>query len=113
MANRAEVLVKNLFSGESVRVLRKPAPETVDFDEPVDGGGEQQVSLLSPDVSLVIEAPPGKDLKLCQFKVDAAVDLEVIKSRTDSLWSVKIVPNELDPETPTTVNISIGDIDTE
>jgi hypothetical protein len=111
MANTAEVLVKNVFTGDSIRVIRKPTPNDVDLDKTVAANDQQQVNLQSPDVLLVIEAPTGKDIKTCQLKVDAAVDLEVIASRTNSYWTVKIVPNEIPPDIPTTVNISLGDVE--
>ena len=114
MISNAKVLVKNVFTEDkSFRVVRKPTENTIDFDQMLAKGSDEFIDLLSPDVLLVIHAPEGMDLKKCEIKVDAGVDLDVDYSRSDSTWTFKIAPNNLDPETPTTVNISVGDIEPE
>lgn len=112
MINNARVNVKNVFSdkSKSIRLVRKPTKEASDFDKTLARNGNEFIDLLSPDVFLVIHAPGGMDLKECWLKVDAAVDLEIAYSRSNSTWTFKIAPNKLDPDTPTTVNISVGDI---
>lgn len=112
MINNARVSVKNAFldKSKSIRVVRKPTKKTSDFDKTLAQNGNEVIDLLSPAVLLEIHAPAGMDLRECWLKVDSAVDLEIGYSRSNSTWAFKIAPNKQDPETPTTVNISVGDI---
>jgi hypothetical protein len=110
MINNAKVKVKNEFVGKSIRVILKPTKNAVGSEETIAQEGTGFLDLLSPDASLVIHPPDGIDLKDCWIKVDAAVNLDINYSRSDSTWTFKIAPNELEPETPTTINISAGDI---
>jgi hypothetical protein len=112
MINNARVEVKNAFSdkSKSIRVVRKPTKKASDFDKTLAQNGNEVIDLLSPDVLLVIHAPKGVDLRKCWLKVDSAVDLDISYSRSKSTWTFKIAPNNLNPNTPTTVNISAGDI---
>ena len=113
MANYADVLVKNEIKNESksINVTRKLQNGTVDFSTVISQGGQEQINLASPEVSMVIDVLEGLDLKEYWVSVKAAVDLETIYSRTNSNWTFKIIPNELEPDIPTTVNISLGDIE--
>ena len=111
MINNARVKVESFFAGKSIRLTRMPTEKTRDFDETLTGHGHKFVDLQSTAVSLVIQAPEGVDLKECWLKVKAAVDLEVVYSRSKSTWTFKIAPNTLDPEIPTTVNISVGNVE--
>lgn len=111
MINNAIVKVKNASKDKSIRVVRKPTANTTDYDKTLTAKSQENIDLLSTDVVLVIHSPGGMDLKECWLKVDAAVDLEIGYSRSNSAWTFKIAPNNLDPEVPTTVNISAGDIE--
>lgn len=113
MINNARVKVINAFPDKSIRVLRKPTKSTSDFKKSLKKNSFEIIDLQSLNVSLVIHAPDKMDIKKCQMQVDAAVDLEVHYSRSDSTWTFKIAPNDLEPEIPTTVNISVGDIQPE
>jgi hypothetical protein len=111
MANRADVSVKNEFTTHSVKISRKLQDGTEDFSTTLASSTSEQVNLPSTDVSLVIEAPTGLDLKLCSLNIDTEVDLNVIYSRTLCNWILSIIPNELPPEVPTTVNVTVRDIE--
>ena len=111
MINNARVKVESFFAGKSIRVVRKPTARTSDFEATLTGQNHKFIDLQSTAVALEIHAPGGVDLKKCWLKVDSAVDLEVVYSRSKSTWTFKITPNTLDPEVPTTVNISVGDIE--
>jgi len=104
-------LVKNEITGKSIDVTRKLQDGTPDYNTVLSAGAQEQINLASTDVSLVIDAPGETDAKLYWVKVDAAVDAETIYSRTKSNWTFRIIPNTLEPEIPTTFNISIGDIE--
>jgi hypothetical protein len=94
MADRADVYVRNGLTGSiqgDIHVTRKLPDGSSDFDTAIAYGNEEQIS------------------KDCPFKVKSDVDLAVSCSRTDSNWAIKIVPNELPPDVPTTVNVNLGE----
>ncbi len=112
MANRADVYVKNKLTGSiqgNINVIRKLPDGSSDLDVTITYGNEEMVHLSTPDVSLLIYAPQGVDTRDCPVKVKSDVDLAVACSRTDSNWTMNIVPNELGPITPTTVNVDLGE----
>jgi len=108
MANRADVYVKNVLT-DNINVIRKLPDGTIDLNTSIANGDEEGVHLAGPEVSLIINAPEGKDIKDCHVKVKSDVDLAVSHSRTDSNWAIKIVPNDLPPDVPTTVNVDVGE----
>ena len=108
MADRADVNVKNVLA-DDINVIRQLPDGSSDVNIVIAGGGEEQVQLPGPEVSLVIKAPVGMDIKECPVKVKSDVDLTVSHSRTDSSWLIKIVPNDLPLDVPTTVNVNIGE----
>jgi len=112
MADRADVYVRNGLTGSiqgDIHVTRKLPDGSSDLDITIANGNEEMIHLPGPEVSLVIDAPEGVDSKDCPFKVKSGVDLAVSCSRTDSNWAIKIVPNELPPDVPTTVNVNLGE----
>jgi hypothetical protein len=112
MINNAIVTVQNQSKDKTLRVVRKPkANSDADLDKTLAVNGRESIDLLSTDVELVIHSPGGLDLKKCWIKVYTGVDLDLRHSRTDSAWIFKIIPNDLDPDVPTTVNISVGSIE--
>jgi hypothetical protein len=112
MANRADVLVKNKVQGKDVKVERI-LPDNLDYETILTSNGQEEINMEDTNVELVINAPGGIDPKLFGVSLDSAVDMEMRYSRTDGNWTFKIVPNQLDPEVPTTVNIEIGDLQPE
>lgn len=107
MADRADVYIKNVLT-DDIHVIRRLPDGSSDLDVTIATGNEEMVHLPGPEVSLLINAPEGLDTKDCPFKVKSGVDLAVSCSRTDSNWGMNIVPNELPPEVPLTVNITVG-----
>jgi hypothetical protein len=106
---QADFLVKNSFKTAAVQVSRRPADGSTDFSVGIDPGNTERVPVQGTDVSLVIEAPVGFDIKDCFLRSRAEVDLAVLVSRTGSHWKINIVPNDLEPEAPTTVNVNVGE----
>jgi hypothetical protein len=106
---QADFYVNNTFETAAVQVSRKLADGSTDLNVGVDPGNTQKVPIQGTDVSLVIDAPAGVDIKDCFLRSRAEVDLAVLVSRTDSHWKINIVPNDLDPEAPTTVNVNVGE----
>jgi hypothetical protein len=110
MANRADVYVRNgLPDNVNINVIRKLPDGNNDLETTIANGNEEMVHLPGPEVSLVISAPEGTEIKDYPIKVKSDVDLAVSYSRTDSNWAIKIVPNELPPDVPTTVNVNLGE----
>jgi hypothetical protein len=108
MANQADVNVKNVFSDKTINVKRKLQDGSIDLEVNIAQNSEEQVQLPSPDVSLIISAPDGMDLCDCLLKAKTDVDLETKHSRTDGNWTFNIIPNQLPPDTPTTMNVTVG-----
>ena len=108
MIEQADFYVNNSFD-TAVQVSRKLADGSTDLNVSVDAGNTEKVPLQGTDVSLVIGAPAGFDIKECFLRSRAEVDLAVLVSRTDSHWKINIVPNDLEPEAPTTVNVNVGE----
>ncbi len=108
MIEQADVYVKNFFD-TAVQVSRKHPDGSTDLNISVAAGSTEKVLLPGTDESLIIRAPAGIDITGCFIKGKAQVDLAILFSRTDSLWKINIVPNDLDPEVPTTVNVNIGE----
>lgn len=108
MADQADVYVKNKLTND-IHVARKLSNGSIDVEETISNGNTEQINLGSTDVSLLITPPGGTDIKDCYICVRPDVDLDVKCSRTDSKWTLKILPNSLPPEAPTTVNVTIGE----
>lgn len=109
MANQADVNVKNAFSDNvTINVKRLLQNGTSDLEVNLEKGEAQEINLPSTDVKLVVTLPGEVDLRTCFLTVKTDVDLETIHSRTESKWTTRIIPNELSPDTPTTVNYTVG-----
>jgi hypothetical protein len=112
MANRVDVYVRNGLTGSmqgDVNVIRQLPDGSSDLQATITYNNTEQIHLPSPDVSLVINAAEGVDIKDYPFHVVSDVDLEIQHSRTDSNWTVRIIPNELPPEVPSTTNVTLGE----
>jgi hypothetical protein len=107
MAEQADVYVKNKLT-DGIQVIRKLPDGSSDYEVTVAGGDEEKIYLGGTEVSLVVKAPEGTDTKNHSFRKRSDVDLSVACSRTDSNWTMKILPNDLPPDVPTTVNVTIG-----
>jgi len=112
MANKADVIVRNVFF-DSVQVVRTVPDGTNDLDVSLDMGVQEKIILPDTETALSILAPDGLDVKEAPIKVKSDVDLNVSHSRTNSSWTFKIEPNDLPPDTPTSVNITLGDTEPE
>ncbi|MGE5341257.1 MAG: hypothetical protein ACM3SY_07220 [Candidatus Omnitrophota bacterium] len=107
MLDKADVYIKNV-SFQGLNAFRRFPDGRYDSKVDIDSGSETMIPLQGTDISLVINTPAEKDLKDCPILVKSDVDLEVMFSRTNSNWSIKIVPNDLPPGVPTTVNVDVG-----
>jgi hypothetical protein len=110
MANKADVTVKNTMKDQAeIKAFRKLQDGSSDLDTTIAYHKDHQIHLPTPDESLVISAPDGKETKDYFVIMKSDVDMEIVYSRSKANWTFKIIPNELPPDTPTTVNVEIGD----
>ena len=110
MANKADVNVRNILAeNTNINVIRKLQDGTSDLDVTIAYNNDDQIHLPTPDVSLLVTPHNGMDIKDCPVNVKSDVVLGILYSRTNSKWILKIVPNELPPTAPPTVNVEIGD----
>ena len=107
MADQADVYVNNQFT-DAVHVVRYLPRGGSDLEVTILSGNEEKILLPGTDVYLVINAPGGVDIKNHKIIVTTGLDLAVSCSRTNSNWTIQIIPNSLPPEVPTTVNVEIG-----
>lgn len=107
MAEQADFHVRNMVPGTITvtRILPQPAdPENTT----IESGSVEPFPALNPQESLIINLPSGKDTSEWPLGVRTSItDLTVSCSETS--WTIKIVPNDLEGEVPTTVNINAGD----
>ncbi len=109
MANDADVTVKNVFNENvTVNVKRRLQDGTVDKEVNIGQNEAQQLRLPSPEVALLITVPGGMNLRDCFLKIRTGVDVDTVHSRTDGNWTLKIIPNDLPPDIPTTMNVTVG-----
>ena len=109
MANNADVTVKNVFSENvTVNVKRRLQDGTVDLEVNVEQNGAEQIHLPSPEVALLITVTGGMELRDCFLKVKTDVDANAVHSRTEGKWTLNIIPNEIPPDVPTTMNVTVG-----
>lgn len=115
MIEQANVFIKNKFVNcedpKDIQVTLEPAGGTQPI---IIAAGQTGDPILLPNLetSLVIKAPDSiEDLKEVDIQVWSGVDLSVISSSTNGewKWTLKILTNNLPPEVPTTVNVTVGD----
>lgn len=110
MSEKADFFVNNQLK-KDIQVFRKLADGSRDLDTLISNGNKERIPLPDTEVSLVINAPEGNgtDAKACHLTIRSDVDLNVSYSRRHSNWTIKILPNDLRSEAPTTVNVNIGE----
>ena len=108
MADQAYVYVRNNLTGgiDATRMLPNGSAASTTT---IGSAALEKIILLGPEEWVVVTAPAGVDTKTCVMSVKSDVDLDTLHSRTRSNWTIKIVANELPPDTPTTVNITLGE----
>lgn len=107
MAEQADVFVKNNFVTEDITVKRI-LPDEIVTTTTIGYGGEVKFPLLVPEESLIIIQPEGKNPEEWALKVRSSI-IDLAVSPSSNQWRVRIIPNELPPEVPTTVNVTVGD----
>lgn len=110
MANKADVLVRNLLPHE-INVARNLPKNRRDLETTIAKGNKDKFHLPSLKESLTINVPKDKEKNTKDYpiKVKSDVDVTVTYSRTDSHWKIRIESNQLSPDTPTTVTVDVGE----
>jgi hypothetical protein len=107
MAEQANVYVKNNLT-DAINVIRYCFPGgNSDLDISIASEDEEMIYLVRTQTYLVLKAPNGVDTESCPFSVSNE-DL-LSWSTTDGHWTVEIKPNNLPPDTPTDVNVYVGE----
>jgi hypothetical protein len=115
MAEQADIYVKNEFASDIV--VTRILPDEISSDTTIPSGDEDRFYLTShceekfplvvSEELLIINAPDGVDTEDCYIIVRSSIiDLAISFSSTN--WTIRIVPNELPPEVPTSVNVTVG-----
>lgn len=107
MADQCDVYVKNNLS-ETIAATRYCLPgENSDLDISIAVGEEEKIYIARTQSYLTITLPNGTNTANCPFSVSNE-DL-LSWTAADDHWTVEIKPNNVPPDTPTTVNIELGD----
>jgi len=107
MAKQINVYVKNVLTGD-IHLLRKLPGGKSDLAATIARGSKKKILLSGPGKSLVIYAPAGMDTRECPLNVRSDVNLDVLCSRTDSTWTIRIEPGDLSSGESKAVNVTIG-----
>lgn len=105
--NMADFHVLNKWQAD-VDVTRMVNEEQSDYNNTLPLQHGDTINIPNLIASLVISAPAGLDLKRCPITFQSKVDLEIVYSRTHSRVTFKIKPNDLPPDVPTDVNVTLG-----
>lgn len=107
MADQVDVYVRNNLTN-NIRAIRYCLPgDNSDLDISITSGNVECVHLVITETYLVIEPPGGQDPAECPFSVSNE-ELLAWTTKEDH-WKVEIKPNSLPPDTPTTVNVDVGE----
>jgi hypothetical protein len=107
MISKADVIVRNQWD-YVVDVTRMLLDETSDTYNTIAPQNEDTINLPSLTTSLVITPPDGQNIKECPIQVKSDVDLQLLYSRSNKKWTIKILPNDLPVDIPTTMNVTVG-----
>jgi hypothetical protein len=106
MADQCDVYVRNNLS-ETIGATRFCLPgDNNDLDLSITAGNEDKIYLAITQSYLTINLPAGMNTAKCPFSVS---NEDLLSWTTmDDRWKVEIKPNNVPPDTPTTVNIDLG-----
>jgi hypothetical protein len=109
MSDQANFHVRNLFRKDDINVIPEMPDGSKGEEVTIPPKDENKLPILDMDAALIIKCPKGKNTNLCFIKVKPDVDLVVSLLRSDTNWTLKIVPNNARNKTPTTVNVDVGE----
>jgi len=106
MAEQADVYVKNNL-GQSIGAARYLPGGSSDLELSISSETQEKIFLPEPGVSVVISPPNGDGTSSYPFEVEADEGLVEWTTASDH-WTVQLRENSLPPDTPTTVNVTVG-----
>jgi len=107
MANQANFHVNNCFRND-ITVSSKISRGPIDKKLTIKPKSKYPIFIPGPEVSLRIDAPKGVDAGECYLKLKSQVDLSVKYSKNKAQWVIRLTPNKLADNLPTTVNVEVG-----
>lgn len=108
MADQANFYVKNDFTGK-IDVYRELPGGSRDLEKTIDAGSTEMFPMQGMEVKLVVNTPGGKSTNGCYINVVPGNGLPVSCEQAVSGWELQIEPNNLPPDSPTTVNVDAGE----
>ena len=110
MTEQAYVFVKNkLNAAGSIRVSHKLPNGSEASNSLIDNAGQEKITLLGLDEWIEINAPEGMDSTRLWAAAKSDADASITYSWENPNWTVRIIPNTASPNTPTTMNVTVGD----
>lgn len=109
MAEQAYVYIKNKLTvpGSIYAVHKLPDGSEAD-NVAIANANQERITLLGTEDWVEINAPQNMDLTTCWVSVRSDVDVTVTYSLNSPNWAIKITPNASSTETPTTMNVTVG-----
>ncbi len=111
MSDQAYVYVKNKLDNTGSISAVRHLPDGSEASEPmvIANGIQRQITLLGLDEWVVVNAPEGVDPSTCYVAVKSDVDVDISYCWNAPNWTIKIAPNDSPANTPTTMNVTVGD----
>ena len=107
MSNQTDVTITNRLSGDIIVALRQP-DGGIALQETITQTNEVKVNLADLSVSLDITGPEGVDYDKCPVVISSEIPMNLKHYRTTRKWTLKISPNETQPNLPHTVKVTLG-----
>lgn len=110
MAEQAYVYIKNkLTAAGSIHVFHKLPDGSEASNCLIDNASQERIILIGTEEWIEINAPEGMDSTKCWAAVKSDADASISYSWESPNWTIRIVPNTASPNTPTTMNVTVGD----
>jgi len=108
MAEQVDVFVTTQLEGIEIYVARELSDGTRDSEATVTIGNEKKIVLDGLEHAVIIKPPQGFDIKKNPLSVTSDIDLMITYSVWKGHYIVKVSPNPLGQDVPTTANVNVG-----
>lgn len=108
MADQVDVTVTTRAEGIEIYTARELNDGTRDSEAAVTFTNDSKINLAGLEYSLLIKPPEETDIKKFPITVTSDIDLTITYSVSQGHYRVKIIPNDLVPDVPTTANVNVG-----
>ena len=109
MVDQAHVVIKNKSKSSKEIVVKRKYPDGSGNDFKIAKGDKDTVPYFDIVQELIIPAHKVEEGEKVCFKFCTNTDLQVTYSSKEGNWTIKILENDLELDTPTTVNVTVGD----